>query len=231
MGLVLARQARARTVPRTDSTHSLPDFLGLHRRIRCVGLEDDLRDAVAVAEVDENLVGDAAVGVHPAVERDGLVAMLRAMLRSDGFAASLPCSNSLELSGHLWIRGQIDGAGSQQKIIGIEVKSARKPVVHVCNVHVSGLCTLQTGTTSIWSLRTGMNLDLLRLDDAGAGADDTVELTRTDAADAPDDHAHARLVAGCHGLNFLPLESLQARRQFQREELSTDWMLDVSGDR
>ena len=40
--------------------------------LRIVGFEDDLRQAVAVAEIDEDLIAVRAKGIHPAIEDDGL---------------------------------------------------------------------------------------------------------------------------------------------------------------
>ncbi len=37
-----------------------------------LGLEDDLGDAVPVAEIDEDQAAEIAPGVHPAVQDDGL---------------------------------------------------------------------------------------------------------------------------------------------------------------
>ena len=68
----------------TLSTHSRPSCWRVADEFRVVGLEDDLREAVAVAQVDEDLIVVAAVGVDPAVEGDGL-----ADVRVAQFAASV----------------------------------------------------------------------------------------------------------------------------------------------
>ena len=68
---------RAATTPVTLATYSaaehfarFDDFSG-----RVGGIEDDLGDAVAVAEVDEQAAAVVAVGVDPAAEGDGVADM------------------------------------------------------------------------------------------------------------------------------------------------------------
>ncbi len=72
LGVLLARQ------PRRDGPLDADDVLVAQlARARLelgagLGLEDDLGEAVAVAEVDEDQAAEIAPGVDPAVEDDGL---------------------------------------------------------------------------------------------------------------------------------------------------------------
>ena len=76
LGLSLPGSRRRRS-PRTPTTYSLRSSLRLRLEIGAgLGLEDDLRDAVAVAKVDEDQAAEVAPGVDPAVERDRLADVL-----------------------------------------------------------------------------------------------------------------------------------------------------------
>ena len=74
-------------MPRTASTHSLRISWAAANSSGVVGLEDDLRQAVAVAQVDEDLIVVGPVAVDPAVEDDGL-----ADVRFAQFAAGVRAS-------------------------------------------------------------------------------------------------------------------------------------------
>ena len=64
---------RGATVPLTPMTYSLRSSWARRLELGAgLGLEDDLGDAVAVAEVDEDQAAEVAPGVHPAVQDDGL---------------------------------------------------------------------------------------------------------------------------------------------------------------
>jgi hypothetical protein len=67
--VVLARQAFA-DLPLDGQDEFGANLLGRLEQMRMVCLEDDLGDAIAIAEVDEHLIVVAAVRVDPAVEYD-----------------------------------------------------------------------------------------------------------------------------------------------------------------
>ena len=58
--------------PLTARTNSLRTSWASGEHLRVVGLDDHLRQAVAVAQVQEHLIGIGPVAVDPAVEDDGL---------------------------------------------------------------------------------------------------------------------------------------------------------------
>ncbi len=70
VGMSLLTDERRRTRPRTPTTNSPRSFLASSARVGPVGLEDDLGQALAVAEVDEDEVAHVAGLVDPAAEDD-----------------------------------------------------------------------------------------------------------------------------------------------------------------
>ena len=69
--------SRGATVPLMPTTYSLRSSRGSGLQLGAgVGLEDDLGDPVAVAQVDEDQAAEVAPGVDPAVEHDGLPDMV-----------------------------------------------------------------------------------------------------------------------------------------------------------
>ncbi len=79
--------SRGATVPLMPTTYSLRSSLAARLELLPrVGLEDDLRDPVAVAQVDEDQPAEVAIGVDPAVQDDRFAHVV-----SRQFAASM-CS-------------------------------------------------------------------------------------------------------------------------------------------
>ena len=67
MAALTVSAARRSTSPSTAITYSDAEqfCLGVHRRV-AVGAEDELRDAVAVAQMDEQHAAQVAAAMHPA---------------------------------------------------------------------------------------------------------------------------------------------------------------------
>src|SRR6202034_2355419 len=77
--VVLSRQPFANLAADAQNPF-VANFLPRGENSGAIGLEDDLCQAVAVTQVDEDLVVVGAVGIDPAVENDGLADMRLAQL-------------------------------------------------------------------------------------------------------------------------------------------------------